>query len=141
MRIAALFALVAIAACAPKEEEAPPPPATPTVADFAGTWNLASVLEGTPDTVRTSITGAADGAWTLTLEGRPPVPLTVSMSGDSLVSQSAEYESVLRQGVMVTVRTAGVMMGNMMHGNLEATYKTGDSTQVVKGTFTGTKAP
>jgi hypothetical protein len=143
MRIAALFALVALTACAPKEEEtpAPPPPAAPTVADFAGNWNTAAVLEGTPDTIRSTMVGMADGTWTMSLEGRPNIPLTVSMSGDSLISQSAEYESILRKGVMVTVRNAAVMMNGMMHGNMEATYKTPEGSQVVKGTFTSTKAP
>ena len=143
MRTAALFALIAVIACAPKEEETPPPPpaAAPTVAEFAGTWNVASILEGTPDTVRTTLAGMPDGTWTLTLEGRPNVPVTASMSGDSLVTQSAEYESVLRQGVMVTVRTAGVRMDGMMHGNLVATYKTPTGEQVVNGTFIATKAP
>ena len=42
---------------------------------------------------------------------------------------------------MVTVRTAGVMMGGMMNGNLVATYKTPSGEQVVNGTFTATKAP
>jgi hypothetical protein len=142
MRIVALLALVAIAACAKKEEEAPPPPpAAPTVADFAGTWNASVLMEGTPDTVKSTLTGAADGTWTMSLEGRPNIPLTVSMSGDSLVTQSAEYESVLRKGVMVTVRTAAVQMNGMMHGNVEATYKSAAGDTVVKGTITGTKAP
>lgn len=143
MRIAALFALVALTACAPKEEETPPPPppAGPTVADFAGTWNVGALLEGTPDTVKSTLTGAADGTWTMSLEGRPNIPVTASMSGDSLVTQTAEYESVLRKGVMVTVRTAAVMMNGMMHGNMEATYKSASGSEVVKGTITGSKAP
>jgi hypothetical protein len=141
MRIAALFALVAFTACAPKEEEAPPMAAGPTVADFAGTWNMAAVLEGTPDTVMSTLMGAPDGTWTMSLEGRPNIPVTASMMGDSLVTQSAEYESILRPGVMVTVRTAAVMMNGMIHGNMEANYKSASGDQMVKGTITGSKAP
>ena len=63
------------------------------------------------------------------------------MSGDSLIAQSAEYESVLQKGVMVTVRTAGVRSGDMMTGNLVATYKKPTGDQMVNGTFTSTKAP
>ena len=138
-----LVAVALLAACTPKEEAPPPetPPAAPTIADFAGTWNVKSVLEGTPDTVPSTLTGTADPAsWTMTLEGRPNVPLTVSMSGDSLVVQTAEYESILRKGVMVTVRTASVLMNGMMMGNLVATYRTPTGEQVVRGTTTGTKA-
>lgn len=149
MRItAALLALTVVVACAPKEEApadsaaaAPAAPAAPTVADFAGTWNQSAVLEGTPDTVKSTTVINADGTGTMSLEGRSNIPLTLSISGDSLVTQSAEYESVLRKGVMVTVRSAGVMQNGMMMGNLEATYKTPSGTQVVKGTISGTKAP
>jgi hypothetical protein len=138
--VAALLTAALLSACAPKEEAPPPPPAAPTVADFAGTWNLSSVLEGTPDTVKSTLTGSADGStWTLSLEGRPNVPVTASIVGDSLVGQSAEYESVLRAGVMVTVRTATVMSNGTLVGNLVATYKTPTGEQVVQGTITGTR--
>lgn len=149
MRFAvALLAVAAVAACAPKEAEVASDStgpaaaaAAPMVADFAGTWNTKSVLEGTPDTVASTMTGTADGAWTMSLEGRPNIALTVSISGDSLVAQSAEYESILRKGVMVTVRTAGVRSGDTMTGKLVATYKTPTGEQIVNGTFTSTKAP
>jgi hypothetical protein len=140
----ALLAFAVVIACSPKEEappEQPPAPPAPTVADFAGTWNVSSVLEGTPDTVKSTLTGTVDGTWSMTLEGRPNIPVTVSMSGDSLVGQSAEYESILRKGVMVTVRTASVLTNGMLMGNLEATYKTPTGSQVVKGTMHGMKAP
>lgn len=147
MRFAvALLLVAAVAACAAKEEATPDsaaPAATPapTLADFAGSWNIASVLEGTPDTVKSTTTHAADGTCTLTLEGRPNIPCTTSISGDSLVVQTGEYESILRKGVMVTVRTAGVMSGGTLTGVLVSTYKTPSGDQVVHGTYTGTKAP
>ena len=141
--IAFLFTAALLTACAAKEEEAPAPapPAAPTLADFAGTWNTKSVLEGNPDTVTSTMTGTADPAsWTMTLEGRPNIALTVSVVGDSLVGQTAEYESILRKGVMVTVRTASVMSNGTLTGNLVATYKTPTGEQVVRGTSTSTKA-
>jgi len=141
--IAFLFTAVLLTACAAKEEEAPAPapPAAPTLADFAGTWNTKSVLEGTPDTVSSTMTGTADPAsWTMTLEGRPNIALTVSVVGDSLIGQTAEYESILRKGVMVTVRTASVLSNGTLTGNLVATYKTPTGEQVVRGTMTSTKA-
>lgn len=140
--IALLVTATLLAACAPKEE-APAldtTPAAPTIADFAGTWNVSSILEGTPDTVRSTLTGTADPAsWTMTLEGRPNIPVTVSIMGDSLIGQSAEYESILRQGVMVSVRTASVLTNGTLAGNLVATYKTPTGEQVVRGTMTATK--
>ena len=148
MRFAvALLAVATIVACAKTEEATPDSAAaavaapTPTVADFAGTWTLSSVLEGTPDPVPSTLTANADGTGSLSLEGRPNVPVTLSMSGDSLVTQTAEYESILRKGVMVTVRTAAVMSGGTLTGKMVATYKTPTGEQIVNGTVTGTKAP
>ena len=148
MRFAvALLAVATITACAAKEESAADTTtpaaaaAAPTVADFAGTWNSMSVLEGTPDTVKSSLTVMADGTGHMTLEGRPNVAVTTSISGDSLVTQSAEYESILQKGVMVTVRTAGVKSGDTMTGRLVATYKKPTGEQIVNGTITSTKAP
>ena len=147
MRLAVvLLVLSAAVACAPKEEATPDSaaaaaPAAPSVADFAGSWNLATVLEGVPDTVKSTVNVMADGSCNLVLEGRPNVSCTTSMSGDSLVVQTVEYESILRKGVMTSVRTAAVMMGPMMHGNLVSTYKMPNGEQMVAGTFTGTRAP
>lgn len=131
------------AACAPKEEpKAPPaPPPGPTLATFAGTWETKAALEGSKDTVPSTMTGTADAAgWTMTLKGRANIPLTVSIVGDSLVAQSAEYESVLRKGVMVSVRTASVIKDGALAGNMVATYKTAKGTEVVKGTIWGGRA-
>jgi hypothetical protein len=142
MRLAAaLSTLALVLACAGGEEAPPPPAAAPTLADFAGTWQLASVLEGSPDTIRSSMTGTADGTWTLSLEGRPTIPLTVTVAGDSLIAESAEYESVRRPGVMVSFRSAGMMSTGMMSGTIRATYKSPSGDEVVNGTFTATRTP
>lgn len=140
---AVLFAAL-LAACGPAEEPAPEPPApppAPTVADFAGTWQNSAVLTGVANPVSSTLTGTAAGTdWTMSLEGRPNIPVTVSMSGDSLIVVSAEYESILRPGVMVTTRTASVMQNGQLVGNMTATYKSGPGVEeVVTGTITGTR--
>jgi len=149
----ALLVLAALTACAPKEGAktettamAPAPamaPAAKTPASFAGTWSTTATLDGAPKPVPSTLVGSADGAtWTLSLEGRPNVSATASMSGDSLIIQSAEYESVLRKGVMVTTRTATVMSDStMMMGNMVASYKTAKGVEEVKGTIMSTRAP
>lgn len=119
-----------------------PMASAPTMADFAGTWQMQSMLEGVEKPVPSTIVGSADGStWTISLEGRPNVPMQASMSGDSLVTQTAEYESVLRKGVMVTVRTATVLNNGAMTGKMIATYKTPTGQEVVNGTITGTRNP
>jgi hypothetical protein len=121
---------------------APAMAAGPKITDFAGTWQMQSTLAGTPKPVPSTLVGSADGAtWTVSLEGRPNIAVTASMVGDSLISQTAEYESVLRKGVMVSVRTASVLKDGAITGNVVATYKTPKGEEKVMGTVTGTKAP
>ena len=145
MRTAALaVSLVFVAACAPKEQaEAPAPPAAPTVtlADFAGTWNTTVTMTGAAAPVETQLVGTPDGSWNMIAAGRDPIPLTVSLVGDSLIAVSAEYESLIRPGVRVTTRTASVRSGDTMSGNVVATYKSASGDEVVTGTMTSTKAP
>lgn len=151
MRIAsAVLAAVLLVGCAPDEEEAPPAEvpameepssaAPMQLADFAGTWQNTATLEGVAEPVPSTMTGSAAGNdWTMSLEGRPNIPLTVTVQGDSLISESAEYESVLRPGVMVTVRTAGVLQNGELVGNMVARYRTPSGEEVVSGTIRGVR--
>lgn len=144
MRFAPSLLVLALAAgCTPAEEPAMEAeaamPAAPTMADFAGTWQNKAVLTGVADTVPSTMVGTADGVWTMSLEGRDAIPMTVSIVGDSLVAVTADYESILRPGVMVSVRTASVLHDNMLMGNMVATYKTDGVTETVMGTITGTR--
>ena len=139
-----LITAALLAACSPakKEEAAAPPPPPPPYATYAGNWSTSAMITGTKDPVPTTMMITADGMGsTMSLKDRPNVPITVSMSGDSLVVTSAEYESVLRKGVMVSTRVASVMEGDMMKGNVEATYTTPKGPEVVKGTSESKRAP
>lgn len=138
-------ALLLTAACGAGEQAEPAAeeiePAGPTLADFAGTWEVQSMIEGAEDPVPATMRGSADGSvWTMDLEGRPGLTMTVRMSGDSLVGETGEFESILRDGVTVQVRTASVMQGGELVGKLVATYKTPDGDEVVNGTMRATRA-
>jgi len=142
--VPAVLIAIALAACAPAEQPAveEAPPAGPTLADFAGTWQNSATLTGVEAPVPSTMTGTEAGTdWTMTLEGRDPVPLQVSIVGDSLITQTGEYESILRPGVMVTVRTASVLQGGMLMGNMVATYKAAAGEEQVTGTIQGTRVP
>ncbi len=131
------LAVALLAACAPAEEAAEEH-AGPTLADFAGTWEMTTTLEGVDDPVTSTMTGSADGSgWVMMLEGRDPVPLQVSVMGDSLIGQTDQYESILRDGVMVSIRTASVLSGGMLQGAMVATYMVPDGEERVVGTFHG----
>jgi hypothetical protein len=148
MRTAAFAGCLALlAACTPApEQQAEAPPAPPaaapaTMADFAGTWNTVATLPGAAP-VESKLVGSPDGStWKMVLAGRDSIPLQASIVGDSLVTVSAEYESVIRAGVMVTVRTAAVRSGEELVGNLTATYKSATGEEVVNGTIRSTRAP
>jgi hypothetical protein len=143
MRFLTTLLIVAVAACAPADqpaEEAADQPSGPTLADFAGTWQSMATLEGVEDPVPTTMSGSADGSdWTMTLEGRPDIAVHVAVVGDSLIAETEEYESVLREGVMVQVRTASVLSDGMLMGHLVATYKTAEGDEIVMGTLEGTR--
>lgn len=133
--------LVLCVACGAPAEPPPPPPPPPTYADFAGEWDAVSTMAGVADPVRSRLASTpAGGGWTITFEGRPPVPMRVSMAGDSLVLISEPYESVLRPKVTVQLRTAGVLVDGSIAGKIIATYDTPDGQEVLMGTISATRA-
>jgi hypothetical protein len=148
MRKSAVFlSLLLMAACGGAEDDARSGPGgqaaaaqAPSVADFIGTWNTTVVLEGTANPVPAVLDSSPDGsAWTMNLQGRSPIGMTVSISGDSLVTMSEPYPSILRDGVTVTVRTAGVLRDGDLVGKVLATYHTPDGEELVPGTMRGTR--
>lgn len=133
---------IVVAGCGSPEQEAPPE-VGPSPADFAGTWEYVVDLEGVEDPVTTQIRGSPDGMnWHLMLEGRDPIALSASMSGDSLVTESEPYESILRPGGVTTrVRSAVVLEGDQMVGVVTVTYESEPEDEVVRGTARGTRIP
>jgi hypothetical protein len=142
--LTAVLGTLIFVACGTREEApaagAEGPTATSSMAQFAGTWSNLVTLEGTAEPVPSTMRGTAAGDdWTMSLRDRENIPVQVHMSGDSLIGQSAEYESILRPGVMVNVRTASVLRDNALVGNVVATYRTPDGEQQVRGTMRGTR--
>lgn len=125
------------AAEAPMAEEPAP---TTSLADFAGTWDAVAYMES-GDTVPHTITATASpGGWMIDLPDRDPLPMRVTLVGDSVVSEIGPYESVLREGVMVTVRSVTYLEDGRMVGTMEATYAGGEAGEaVVEGRVEGTR--
>ena len=123
------------------EEAAPAEmPAAPSLADFAGTWEAFAYMES-GDTVPHTLTATATTeGWMIDLPDRDPMPMRiVEASGDSVVSVIGPYESILRPGVMVTVRSVSRVEGDRLVGTMEATYQGGEGESVVTGTVEGTR--
>jgi hypothetical protein len=112
------------------------------LADVAGTWDMKTMREGS-DSVLVAYTVIATGTtegWTINLPNRPPIPMTVSVSGDSLTMDAGPYESVLRKGVQVTTHTVARLEGGKLMGRAMAHYSTGPDSVVALRTE-GTRKP
>lgn len=116
------------------------PAATVSLEDFAGTWNSTTYLES-GDTVMFSMTATADpNGWMIDLPGRDPMSMRIlTVAGDSVVSEIGPYESILREGVMVRVRTVSRLQDGAMAGTMQAIYATEEGETVVNGTVEGTR--
>ena len=123
-----------------------PAPTAPTISlsQLAGKWNLRAVPESGADTTPTLVVlnATADTTgWTMTLPNQPPVPLRVRISGDTLMTESAEYESARRKGVKVTTRSMMWMQGDSMVGTTIGRYSVAGPDSVLRLRTVGKRAP
>jgi hypothetical protein len=155
MRTAALvaFAALMVAACSRGEDAAKtdspvaaPPAAAPaalSLADLVGKWSQETRGENSDSVlVKSEVNATADPAgWTITLPGRPPMPMKVTVSGDSLMTSTGPYESVLRKGVQVTTESVSRLKDGKIVGITTAHYKTTGADSVVKLRTEMTRVP
>jgi len=127
----------------PAEPPAPPPAPTLNLADLAGTWNMRTMPEGSDSTLVTytmTLTGTTEG-WTLNIPGRDPLPMTATVSGDSVITTVGPYESMLRKGVQVSTTSVVRLVGGRLVGTTMARYSTTGADSVVRLRMEGTKNP
>jgi hypothetical protein len=149
MRKLVALGCVALALGCGKKDEAPAadtaavaPAPMLNLADLAGTWDMKTMREGS-DSVLVAYTVTATATtegWMINLPDRPPVPMRVSVSGDSIMLDAGPYESVLRKGVQVTTNTVSHLVGGKLMGRAVAHYSSGQDT-VVNLRTEGTKRP
>lgn len=125
---------------APDTAMAAPMAATLAASDIAGTWNMRVTPAGSDSTLLTFVFNATGdpSTWTFNFPSRPPVPVRVTFSGDSVATAAGPYESALRKGVQVTTSGVFRLQGGNLVGASQATYAGGD---VVQLQSTGTRAP
>ena len=113
-----------------------------SLADVAGTWEMRSVPETGGDTTATvyQLVASADG-WTLMLPDRDPIEAEVTTSGDSIVMLAGPFESVRRDGVMVTTHSVYRLEGDRLVGTVVARYETTEADSVLRLASEGTRTP
>jgi hypothetical protein len=154
--IAICVCAAVLAGCAKKDDAAvdttadtsavttAPTPTPVNLADVAGKWNMRAVPTSGTDTTPTNsvITATATtSGWTVTLPGRPPVPMRVTVDGDSIMTEAGPYASVRRRGVQVTTNGVMRLEGGSLVGRTTAHYKVSTPDSVLVLTSTATRAP
>jgi hypothetical protein len=71
--------------------------------------------------------------WTMTMAGREPVPVRVRVDGDSIMTETGPFSSVLREGVMVTTSAVYRVEGGNLVGTLVARYDGAGADSVMTG--------
>jgi hypothetical protein len=145
-------AFVFAAACSKSEQAAdtskmaatpaPAPAPAVTLADFAGKWAVVATPESGKDTSVTkyTMTATADTTgWIIEFPSGVKVPMTVSLSGDSVLVKTGQFSSQRRKNVKVWTEGSGRMQGGKFVGETTAHYTNVGADSVLKLKMDGTK--
>jgi hypothetical protein len=128
----------------PAEKATPEAGATDGTSALAGAWNMRVMPESRDTTVLTftlTATGGSEG-WTITYPDRPPLPVTVvSRDENGATIEAGPYESPIRKGVQVRIRSEMRLDGDKLAGKVTARYDVTTSDSVVRLRVEGTRAP
>ena len=151
---AVCLSVAVLAGCAKKDDAAVDTMASDTagvpaaapinLADVAGRWNVRAVpVSGDTTPTNSVITATANtSGWTITFPGGKPIPMRVTVDGDSIMSETGPYASVRRKGLQVVTNGVMRLQGGNLVGTTTAHFqktKTADSVLVLN--TTGTRAP
>jgi hypothetical protein len=121
---------------------APAPAPAVTLADFAGKWAVVATPESGKDTSVTkyTMTATADTTgWIIEFPSGVKVPMTVSLSGDSVLVKTGQFSSQRRKNVKVWTEGSGRMQGGKFVGETTAHYTNVGADSVLKLKMDGTK--
>jgi hypothetical protein len=145
-RILSLCCVVLFFGCAPQEQAEEPAveqemSMTMSLADVAGEWSF-DVFTSDPDsaalTVGMMLSDTA-GSSMMFDHLEEPVPVTVKMMGDTLMTVTDPYSSAFREGVMVTTKSTLMLVDGNMEGGFVAKYDTEEADSVLAGTLKGVR--
>ena len=133
--IAVLLSAAVLSGCAKKDDTAvdttasssttaTTAPSPVNLADVAGKWNMTAVPASgdTTPTKSVVVATANTSGWTITFPGGKPIPMRVTVDGDSIMTEAGPYESVLRKKVQVTTRGVLRLQGDKLVGTTVARY-------------------
>ena len=117
-------------------------PAPINLADVAGKWNMRSVpMSGDTSATTYVLTATANtSGWTITFPGRKPIPVKVTVDGDSIMLAAGPFQSVRRKGVQVTTYGASRLQNGSITGSTTAHYRVKSADSVLVLSTTGTRA-
>lgn len=158
MRYFAICCCVAVlAGCAKPADEAatdtaagaaampePAPPAAVSLVDVAGKWQMHSTPVAGSDTTTTHyvLTATADtSGWTRSQENLPLIPVRVTVSGDSIMTDAGPFQSIRRKGLQVRTQSVLRLQGGKLVGSSVARYKTTGADSVLRLRVEGTRLP
>ena len=118
-------------------------PANITAAAVAGKWNVRVARIGSDSALLMMVFNATGdpSTWTFDFPGRPPVPVAVTMDGDSIMTKAGPYTSALRKGVKVTTNGVIRLVDDKLVGTTTAHYQVSTADSVLALSLLGTRAP
>jgi len=112
------------------------------LSDVAGRWKMQAMNYRGDRLATYELTATADTTgWTITFPNRPPLPLQIiGVAGDSIVTETGPYPSVLRTNFAVrSLRTVHRLEGSEIVGSFTARYETTAPDSVLHGTHVGSR--
>ena len=143
--IAICVCAAVLAGCAKKDDAAvdttaddvrdhdAPTPTPVNLADVAGKWNMRAVPTTGTDTTPTNsvITATATtSGWTITFPGRQPIPMRVTVDGDSIMTEAGPYPSARRKGVQVTTNRRDAPPGRKPRRDSTTAHLQGEDSRI-----------
>jgi hypothetical protein len=143
-RILSICCLVLLFACAPQEQAEDVAPqeemAMLSVADVAGEWTI-DVFTADPDSslLTMGMTLSDMGSSMQFPHLEEPVPVTMEIMDDNVVTKSDPYPSAFREGVMVEVTSMLKLVEGNLDGTFTAKYDTDEADSLLEGTLKGVR--
>ena len=95
--------------------------------EVAGTWNFNAIPEGDTTVVNYTVMATNDtSGWTMKMGNAAPVPLRITVAGDSVITMAGPFPSALKPGTTVTTHSITRFRGDSAFGVTHAAYSGGE---------------